>query len=342
MIETEVSILVNRKADIDRVKEKIIEANFWFPVYLLEFESHFQIDFTTDYPQWELDSAILNVFPDYEFTSSVGNGRKEIRLQISRYQSENSTDDWGRPIENPLNETKYLIKKSKNTQDTEAKFSPVVKVLFEADEKDYHVNIIPGIQKESERKPERKGFLILNEFRTNQPNEGTDFFKDRLHDKPIDAFYAGYWKMQELVSQDFKQYQEGKKKETRRQQRLPRKIIRAFIKAANESDIEGLLENLDESVVFRKTKRFRLELEFKGKEKFKEYLQSPDQDFCGKELKIRSSWSFNEPMIEIGVKYYPEQIKDEERTPGMLKFRQIKFEMKENRIYRLIEETHFD
>ncbi len=339
MIETEVSILVNRKSDVDRVKEKIVEAHFWFPVYLLEFESHFQIDFTTDYPQWELDTAILNVFPDYEFTRSVGNGRKEIRLQISRYQSENSTDDWGRPIENPLNETKYLIKKSKNT---EAKFSPVVKVLFEADEKDYHVNIISGIQKGSERKPDRKGFLILDQFRTNQPNAETDFFKDALYDERIDAFYAGYWKMQELVSLDFKQFQEDKKKEIRRQRELPRKIIRAFIKAANEKDIDGLLENLDESVAFTKMKRFRLELEVKGKEKFKEYLESPDQDFCGKELKIRSSWTFNEPIIEIGVKYYPEQIKDEERTLGMLKFRQIKFEIKENRIYRIIEETHFD
>lgn len=339
MIETEVTILINRKPDIDCVKEKIIAANFWFPVYLLEFEDHYQVDFASDYEQWELDTAILNVFPDYEFTTSLGNGRKEIRLQISRFQSENSTDDWGRPIENPLNETKYLIKNSKKA---EAEFSPIVKVLFEADEIDYHVNIIPGIERESEIKPERKGFLILNEFSTNQPNEETDFFKDRLYDKPIDAFRAGYWKMQELVSQDFKQYLEDKKKEIRRQQRLPRKIIRAFIKAANNNDIQGLLENLDESVVFTKMKRWRVEFELKGREKFKKYLESSDQDFCGRELKIRSSWSFNEPMIEIRVKYYPEHSEGEERTPGMLKFRQIKFELKGNRIYSIIEETRFD
>lgn len=339
MIITEITILVNRKPDIDRVKEKIIESNFWFPVYLLELENHFRIDFTSDYPQWELDTAILNAFPDYEFTSSVGNGRKEIRLQISRYQPPNSTDDWGRPIENPLDETKYLIKKSK---DEEPKFSPNVKVLFEADEVDYHINIVHGIQRESERTPERKGFLVLDEFRTDQPNEGTDFFKDKLHDKPIDAFYAGYWKMQELVDQDFKQYQEDKKKEIRRQQKLPRKIIRAFIKAANDSNIEGLLENLDDSVVFKKMKGFQLEFEVKGKEKFKEYLESSDQDFCGKELKIRSSWSFKEPMIEIGVKYYPEEIQDEDRTLGKLKYRQIRFEMIENRVYSITEITRFD
>ena len=154
MIETQITILINRKSDIEQVKEKVIEANIRFPVYLLEYEDHYEIDFASDYEEWELDTVILSVFPDYEFTSSPGKGKKEIRLQISRYQSELSTDGRGRPIENPLNETKYLVKKSKNpTKGVKS----VVKVLFHNDEKVYHVNIIPGIEKSPER--ERKGFL---------------------------------------------------------------------------------------------------------------------------------------------------------------------------------------
>jgi len=58
-----------------------------------------------------LDTLILSGFPEYEFITDLEKGRKEIRLQISRYQSELSTDGWGRRIENPLDETKYLIKK---------------------------------------------------------------------------------------------------------------------------------------------------------------------------------------------------------------------------------------
>jgi len=50
------------------------------------------------------DIADLNV-SGYEFTSSLERGRKEISIEISRYQSEFSTDGWGRRIENPLNET---------------------------------------------------------------------------------------------------------------------------------------------------------------------------------------------------------------------------------------------
>lgn len=110
MIETEISIIVNRKTDIDLIQQKIIENNFRFPVYVLEFEEGFQIKTTSDYEEWELDTLILNSFPEYEFTTDLEKGRKEIRLQISRYQSELSTDGWGRRIENPLDETKYLIK----------------------------------------------------------------------------------------------------------------------------------------------------------------------------------------------------------------------------------------
>ena len=112
MIETEISISINRKSDIDVIKKIIIDANISSPIYIYEYESHFNLALTSDYEQWELDSAILECFPEYEFTSELSNGKKEIRLQLSRYQSELSTDDWGRPIDNPLDETKYLIKKS--------------------------------------------------------------------------------------------------------------------------------------------------------------------------------------------------------------------------------------
>ena len=114
MIETYIGITVNRKSDIDVLQQKIIEKTLQFPVYLCEYVNSYQINFTSDYEEWELDTAILNCFPDYEYTTDLERGRKEIRIQISRYQSELCTDGWGRPLESPLDETKYLIKKSVN------------------------------------------------------------------------------------------------------------------------------------------------------------------------------------------------------------------------------------
>ena len=126
MIETEISITVNRKSDIDLIKQKIVENKFQFPIYIREYEFSYQINFTSDYEEWELDTAILDSFPGYEFTTDLEKGRKEIRIQIIRYQSELSTDGWGRRIENPLNETKYLVKTSASKPE---KFSPKIKVL---------------------------------------------------------------------------------------------------------------------------------------------------------------------------------------------------------------------
>ena len=38
MIETEISIIVNRKSDITLLEQKIIENKFQFPVYIREYE----------------------------------------------------------------------------------------------------------------------------------------------------------------------------------------------------------------------------------------------------------------------------------------------------------------
>ena len=125
MIETEISIIVNRKSDITLLEQKIIENKFQFPVYIREYEFSYQINFTSDYEEWELDTAILNNFLGYEFTTDLEKGRKEIRIQLTRYQSELSTDGWRRQIENPLNETKYLVKTSASKSE---KFNAKVKV----------------------------------------------------------------------------------------------------------------------------------------------------------------------------------------------------------------------
>lgn len=111
MIETTISITINRKSDIEVIQDKIIEQKFQFPIYIREYESHFQLDFTSDYEEWELDSEILDCFPDYEYTNDIGSGKKEIRIEILRYQSEYSVDIYGRRNTSPLKEIKFLVKK---------------------------------------------------------------------------------------------------------------------------------------------------------------------------------------------------------------------------------------
>ena len=155
MIETEIAILVNRKSDIGVVRNELVACKVLFPVYLLEYENYYELNFTSDYEEWELDKAILRCFPEYQFVSEHERGRKEIRIRVSRYQSEFSTDGWGMPIESPLNETKYLVKKSHNVP---THFIPEVKVLFGNEERNYYINIVGGIRHNTDE----KGFILTS------------------------------------------------------------------------------------------------------------------------------------------------------------------------------------
>jgi hypothetical protein len=326
-VETEITILVNRKSDIDLIKEKIIDSKIQFPVYIFEYENHYRLNFTSDYAEWELDSVILECFPEYELTTDLNRGRKEIRLQIYRYQSELSTDDWGRPIENPLDETKYLVKKSNSKPE---KFNPKVNVLFGADEQQYYINIVGGINKATGE----KGFLLLDEFKNNVTNE-TEILKDKLYKTPHEAFDSGYYKIQELVDNDFKEYIEKKKKELRDIQKIPRKIVRDFINSCNKSENEGIFKDLDENVIYEKRTDWQTELKIEGKEELKKNIESLSQELCGKDFKIRSSWDIKLPVITIGVKYFP-TTNDDNEIGNIQQYIWIRFLLENSKIINII------
>ncbi|MFC4685868.1 hypothetical protein ACFO4P_02855 [Epilithonimonas pallida] len=330
MIETDISITINRKSDINKIEEKIIENKIRFPVYIREYEFSYQINFTSDYEEWELDTAILDCFPEYEYTADLEKGRKEIRIQISRYQSEFSTDGWGRRIENPLDETKYLVKKSAKKVE---KFNPVIKVLFDDHEQYYYVNIVTGINKATEE----QGFLLLDDFKTKNEDDSAYILKDKLYKSPLEAFHSGYYKIHDLVDADFSVFQEDKKKAIREVQKLPRKIIRDFINACNNSVIDDILKNLDENISFEKRTNYVTDNRVQGIIEFKKYLETSEQQLCGKNFKIRSAWSFKLPFVDVGVKYYPISIG--QGKTSISKYEQIKFELSGNKIVNIVYES---
>lgn len=332
MIETEISISVNRKTDIDIVKESIINSEIQFPVYMIEYESYYQIRFESNYEEWELDDKILDCFPEYEFTDEIENGRKEIRLIISRHQCELSIDGWGRRIQNPLDETKYLIKKSiKKTIEKAEKFNPHIKILFNRDIQNYYINIVNGIDNSTGE----KGFILLDEFKSQDENNEAEIFKDTLYKSPREAFQYGYYKMQKTVNRDFAEYIELQKKKIRELHKIPRKIVRDFINSCNKSNTEEILKNLDQSVIFEKRVNWQITEVIEGIENFKNYIVSQNQELCAKNFKIRSSWNIRLPIIEIGVKYYPTAVHND--NSRIQKYRQISFELCNNKIIRIKE-----
>lgn len=329
MIETEIAITVNRKSDLELIQQKVIEHKIRFPVYISEYESSYQIDFKSDYEEWELDTAILTCFPDYEYIQSQ-TGRKEIRIQISRYQSEYSTDRWGRQIDGPVNETKYLVKRSASKP---VEFNPKIKVLFDDKEQYYFVNIINGVNEATQE----KGFLILTDFKTENRNDDAEFLKDRLYKSPAEAFHAGCEKMRGLVNTDFNLFIEQKKKKKREIEKLPRKIIRDFINACNSSNEDGILKNVMENIIFERRMNWKTTFRAEGIPEFKKYLNSSDQQMSERNLRIRSSWNFALPQVAIGVDYSPVAVDDNVRYNR--KYERIIFTFEGDKISSVIVEV---
>ncbi len=324
MTETQISITVNRKNDIDLIKNIIIDSKFQFPIYILEFEFHYQIRFESECEEWELDTKITQHFPEFEFKTDLDKGRKEIRLQISRNQSSLATDSWGRPLEDPLNETKYLVRKSSAKPE---RFNPNVQVLFNEDMQDYYINIIEAIRKQTGE----RGYLILDDFKS----ENEDFekaIKDTLYQSPYEAFEFGYYALQNVVSQDFEQYSAFRKKEQTKVNKIPRKIVREFLDACNKSDLEGVKKHLHEDVVFIKRIWHETKVNLEGLDGVMSYFASENSTLFGRDFKIRSNWFIRLPLIEIGLKYYPTT-----QDNSALQYKKISFEIVEGQITRIIE-----
>lgn len=328
-METHIYISVNRKTDIEIIKSILIKNEIEFPIYMMEYEKHIGIKFTSDYEEGELNNHICNAFSEYELTTDPDRGKKEIRLEISRFQNE-LISEWGGRIENPLNETKYLIKKSAKV---DVKFNPIVKVLFGTDEKSYHINIIPGINNGTQE----KGFLLLNEFKEEADPEETDFFPDRLYKTKIEAFQYGIDKMEGIINNDFEEYKALKKAEKRQREKIPRKIIRDFIKDCNNNQYNSVLKNLSEDFLFEVRVNWRQKLTTQGIDNFSDYIESSYQELCGRAFKIKSNWTFNEAKISIYLETYTPPAENEE-TPKNIYRLQLNFRLENEKITQLIIE----
>ncbi|WP_422082811.1 hypothetical protein [Ulvibacterium sp.] len=209
MIMTYLDMTINRKEDIEIVQDLIRQVHIDAPVFIIEFEDRYEVSFADDYEQWELESAIEQAFPEYEFTEDLGKGRKEIRIEFARQQSSFSTDDWGRPLENPINEKKYLIKKSKEKI---VKFSPQVKALFGDSDSYYFINIVSGIDKKSNK----TGYLVLDDFKEFDKDKDGGFLRNELYETPMKAFWSGVREIKHIAESDYAEFVKNTKRKGKR------------------------------------------------------------------------------------------------------------------------------
>lgn len=332
MIETEITLVVNRKSDVTDVKEGLISLNIRFPIYMVEYENHDEFSFTSDHEQYELESFLLNLFTGYEFVTCFNNEVPEIRLKLIRYQSELSSDGWGRRIDNPVNETKYLVPQSQNQME---RFNRSVKVLFDKEEQSYFVNICHGENKHSGQ----KGFLLLDNFKQECTPEIADILKDKLYNTPWDAFYWGIQKMKTEVQKDFDMFLIEKKKTLRKEQRLPRKLIRDFIAACNCQNGGTITANLSQNMCYEKRIQHTTQFSTIGLEAFIAHLKSSDQMLLGFHFNIQRQWNFYGTTVTIALQYKAKDGKYDQSE--FLKTCSMTFEISEKKISHIIHNFHY-
>lgn len=208
MYEFQVSYTLYRPTDIDILKGILISQKIDSPVFIVDEGDMLLVKMVTDYEYYELDQKIEEAFAGYEFCEGIGRGRQEVRVEVNRYQS-NFGDDWGRPIEDRLDETKYLIRKRAERM-KESEYNPKIKTLFLDEERDYHINIIPGI----DRTTQKKGHLILNSFEKLDDKNDIEFIQ-KLYENYSDAFWSAFHKLEDKANEDFKAFKKKRKRRIR-------------------------------------------------------------------------------------------------------------------------------
>lgn len=83
--------------------------------------------------------------------------------------------------------------------------------MFLEEERDYYINIVPGINKTTQE----KGYLIIDSFDKLYKNNNTDAtFIRYLYRDYSDAFWSAFNKMEIKVDQDFRAFTKKRKKKT--------------------------------------------------------------------------------------------------------------------------------
>lgn len=209
MMETNITIALNNKEDIENVELILKGENIQAPIVIVELRGSFQISFKAEYEYFELDDALALGFEDYELTADVGVGTQEIKMQIHRWQSFLPFDDWGQKTDRPpLDKTTYLVKKQ---DEGPTKFNPNVRVLFGEDERVYRINIAPGRYASSET----RGYFLLDSFEdvSNEDiNAQEDLIVGKLHESLSEAFWAGINRLESHVETEYEKYRRSKKK----------------------------------------------------------------------------------------------------------------------------------
>ncbi|MEL6558145.1 MAG: nuclear transport factor 2 family protein [Bacteroidota bacterium] len=83
---------------------------------------------------------------------------------------------------------------------------------------------------------------------------------------------------------------------------IRKSIIENYIAAYNGFDVEGMLKDLDEQVVFENYSDGQLNMQLQGSEAFRQQAESATAYFKTREQKV-TNWIFSDDLIEVELLY---------------------------------------
>jgi len=81
-----------------------------------------------------------------------------------------------------------------------------------------------------------------------------------------------------------------------------KRIIENYVKSYNDFDLEGMIKNMDENIVFENVSNGEVEMRLIGLEEFTKQAQLAKQGFKERKQTIES-WKFEDSKVSIDIKF---------------------------------------
>lgn len=81
-----------------------------------------------------------------------------------------------------------------------------------------------------------------------------------------------------------------------------KQIVESYVRAYNSFDIDGMIKNLDENIVFENISNGKVDLRTKGLKDFRQQAESAKKYFKQRQQTIES-WELSDPYVIINIDY---------------------------------------
>lgn len=196
---------------IDSIVDIIKAQKIDNPVFITANANFHSISFESDYEEYEMVKHIESAFPEYECLEEIPLGESDVKIVINRIQTSNSTDGWGRQLnEDSIDKKLYFIKKN-IVEPKQYPPNDAIRVLLgQNEEKNILLEILNGVN----RTTDEKGYLVVDP--TGKAK--SKYLSDKLFTKRSDAFWAGYNEITEYIKDLYIKFQKAQKAKRKHKQ----------------------------------------------------------------------------------------------------------------------------